>query len=79
MKKIFLALILVFILILSACNYSVVDVKYGFAKAMISLPDGTVIDGKLDSWRDYENSDQIQVVIDGTTYLVHSVNCVLYD
>lgn len=79
MKKIFLALTLVLVLILSACNYQVVDFKYKFGKAMISLPDGTVIDGKLDSWRDYENSDQIQVVIDGTTYLVHSVNCVLYD
>lgn len=79
MKKIFLALILALILILSACNYSVIDVKYSFSNAMISLPDGTIIDGKLDSWRDYENSDQIQVVIDGTTYLVHSVNCVLYD
>ena len=79
MKKIFLALILVLVLILSACNYQVADFKYKFDKAMISLPDGTVIDGKLDSWRDYENSDQIQVTIEGTTYLVHSVNCVLYD
>ena len=79
MKKIFLVLILVLVLILSACNYSVVDLKYNFNKAIISLPNGTVVEGELDSWRDYENSDQIQVTIDGTTYLVHSVNCVLYD
>lgn len=31
----------------------------------------------VSSWKDYEDGDQIQVVIDGTTYLVHSSNIVL--
>lgn len=33
--------------------------------------------GKIESWKDYDDGDQIQVKIDGTTYLVHSVNIVL--
>ena len=35
-----------------------------------------VIDLKLNSWDDYEG-DQLQVKIDGVTYLVHSSNVVL--
>ena len=36
-----------------------------------------IISGTVSSWKDYEDGDQIQVVIDGTTYLVHSSNIVL--
>lgn len=67
------------ILMLAGCNYQPIDVKYNFDKAMIQLPDGSVISGKLDSWRDFEDGDQLQVKIEGSTYLVHSVNCALYD
>lgn len=76
-----LAFLMIFalILMLAGCNYQYIDVKYNFNKAMIQLPDGSVVSGKLDSWRDFEDGDQLQVKIDGTTYLVHSVNCVLYD
>ena len=41
------------------------------------MPDGTVISGKVDKWWDYENSDMVQVEIDGTVYLTHSCNVVL--
>jgi len=58
-------------------NRQIFDTTYRFEKAIISLPDGTVVSGKVDSWRDYEDGDQIQVKIDGTTYLVHSSNIVL--
>jgi len=54
-----------------------VDTTYTFDTAIISLPDGTVVKGEVDSWTDYEDGDQIQVVIDGVTYLVHSTNIVL--
>ena len=53
-------------------NRTLLDVTYTFDRAIISLPDGTIIDGKVQSWTDYEDGDQIQVKIDGTTYLVHS-------
>ena len=58
-------------------NRQIFDTTYRFEKAILSLPDGTVVSGNVDSWRDYEDGDQIQVKIDGTTYLVHSSNIVL--
>ena len=44
---------------------------------ILALPDGSIVSGKIESWKDYDDGDQIQVKIDGTTYLVHSVNIVL--
>lgn len=39
-----------------------------------------MVDGKVESWKDFEDGDQIQVKIDGVTYLVHSSNITLiYD
>ena len=66
---------------LSGCgNKQIFDTTYTFNKAIISLPDGTVVEGRVDSWRDYEDGDQIQVKIDGVTYLVHSSNiCLIAD
>lgn len=79
MKKPLLALILSLLLFaLSACgNKQIFDTTYTFTRAILSLPDGTVISGEVESWRDYDDGDQIQVKIDGVTYLVHSSNCVL--
>lgn len=58
-------------------NKQVFDTTYSFERAILSLPDGTVVEGKVTSWNDYEDGDQIQVKIDGKTYLVHSSNIVL--
>jgi hypothetical protein len=79
MKKI-LAITLISILLvvtLSSCNKQIFDTTYSFDKAIISLPNGDVVKGKIDSWTDYEDGDQIQVKIDGVTYLVHSSDIVL--
>jgi hypothetical protein len=54
-----------------------IDTTFRFDKAIISLPNGQVVEGKIDSWRDYESGDQIQVKVNGTTYLVYSSNIVL--
>lgn len=68
MKKI-LALLLVLLLLLSlaGCNYTVFDITYNFDRAIISLPDGELISGEVEAWTDYEG-DQLQIVIGGTTY-----------
>lgn len=50
---------------------------FSYDNAILALPDGSVISGKIESWKDYDDGDQIQVKIDGTIYLVHSVNIVL--
>lgn len=82
--SLFLALVMVLAIMcgLVACgdspgNKQLFDFTYSFDTAVISLPDGTIVKGKVDSWTDYEDGDQIQVVINGTTYLVHSTNVVL--
>ena len=70
-----LALILVFLM--AGCNKQMVDLTYSYERAVLSLPNGEVIEGKVSSWTDFEDGDQIQVRIDGKTYLVHSSNIVL--
>lgn len=81
MKKI-IAIALVAVLvaglaILAGCNKQMVDLTYSYEYAIISLPNGEVVEGKVSSWTDFEDGDQIQVKIDGKTYLVHSSNIVL--
>lgn len=79
MKKILAILITMLLMatILTGCNKQMIDITYGFDKAIVSLPNGEIIEGKVDSWTDYEDGDQIQVKIDGVIYLVHSSNIVL--
>ena len=63
--------------VLSGCNKQMVDLTYSYEYAIISLPNGEVVEGKVSSWTDFEDGDQIQVRIAGKTYLVHSSNVVL--
>ena len=65
------------VLLMTGCNKQVIDLTYEYSQAQIKMPDGTVIEGKVDSWNDYEG-DQLQVEINGTTYLAHSSNVVLW-
>ena len=63
--------------IFTSCNVQVVDMKYDFDRAIISLPNGKVVEGEVESWKDYDDSDQIQVKIDGVTYYCHHSDVVL--
>jgi hypothetical protein len=75
-----LLLVIVTLLTFSGCgNKQFIDLTYEYDRAIIYLPNGTVIEGEIDSWCDYSDGDQLQVKIDGMTYLVHSTNCVLID
>ena len=65
------------LVICGACNAQVVDTVWKYEKAVIGLPNGDSVSGKVESWCDYENSDMIQVKIDGKTYFTHSMNVVL--
>lgn len=64
---------------LTGCNKQLVDLTYAYDYAIISLPNGDVVEGKVQSWTDFEDGDQIQVKIDGVTYLVHSNSAALID
>lgn len=76
-KMLSMIIMLLMVVTLSGCNKQIFDVTYSFDKAIISLPNGEIVEGEIDSWTDYEDGDQIQVKINGVTYLVHSTDIVL--
>lgn len=79
MKKLVILVIIVALLALTGCNKTLFDTTYNFNYAYINLGD-EVIKGKVDNWTDYEDGDQLQVTIDGVTYLTSAANVVLvYD
>jgi hypothetical protein len=56
-----------------SCNQQIIDTTYTFDRAIIQISNDEVIEIEVASWKDYDDSDQIQVKSkDGTTYLVHS-------
>ena len=81
MKKLIALLLCIIValsvLVLSGCNKQMLDLTYSYEYAIIALPNGEVVEGKVSSWTDYEDGDQLQVKINGKTYLVHSTNVVL--
>lgn len=84
LKKFLLTIALIVLVILGLIfltskiyNKQIVDLTYSYDYAIILMPDGTVVKGKVQSWTDFEDGDQIQVKIDGKVYLTHSMNVVL--
>lgn len=83
MNKIkFIALLLVLVialtLVLSGCNAQFVDTVWSYKEAYIRLYDGKYVHGNVVSWKDWEDSDVIQVTLDnGNTYYSHASNIVL--
>ena len=55
MRKIFMvgASAAASVLLMTGCNKQVIDLTYEYSQAQIKMPDGTVIEGKVDSWNDY--------------------------
>ena len=72
-------LIIVSVLTLTSCNYQVMDLTYSYDYAIIKLQNGKIVEGKVQQWRDYDDGEQLQVKIDGVTYLTNSFNCTLID
>ena len=58
-------------------NQSWFDTTYSFERVQIAMPDGHYIEGDVESWQDYENSDVVQVKVNGKVYLTHYMNVVL--
>lgn len=73
-----IALLVAMLFTLCACgNRDHWDTVYTYDTVIVQLADGSVVKGKCQSWRDYEDGDMMQVKVDGKTYLVHSMNCSL--
>jgi hypothetical protein len=82
MKKIaIVALIIVLCLTLTACqigNRKIgIDTTQTFRWAIIQMGNGELIEGPVDSWRDFDESDVVQITIKGVTYLTHYANAIL--
>lgn len=60
-------------------NRQLIDMKYRFDRAIIRLPNGEIVEGKVSSWLDYSDSDVVQITISGHTYLTHYANVCLID
>ena len=74
-KKFIIAVLVASCLILGGCgNKDLFDTVYNYDYAIIQLPNGEIIEGKVEKWADYEDGDQLQIKIDGVIYLVHSNN-----
>ncbi|MBQ6375201.1 MAG: hypothetical protein IJJ45_12040 [Clostridia bacterium] len=58
-------------------NRSLIDTKYRFDYAIIRLPNGETVEGKVSSWTDFSDSDVVQITIKGKTYLTSYVNACL--
>ena len=76
MKK--LLLLITTCVVLTGCigNHEIVDLTHQFDYVIFQLPNGEIIEGELEGWTDYEG-EQLQVRVDGKTYVVSSYNCVL--
>lgn len=64
MKRKYLIFLLLIGFVLTGCgNKKLIDFTNTFEYAQIRLPDGQIIKGKVDKWRDYEG-EQLQITID---------------
>lgn len=71
------AIIICFVISLTACNAQIIDTTYKFDYAYVSLGDDLWIEGEVQSWAEWDDTDMVQVKIDGITYYTHSSNVVL--
>ena len=81
MKKI--ALIIFLVIILVSCtgcyNKQLFDTTYHYDRAIVYLPNGEIVEGRVSSWTDLSDGDSIQVKINGKMYLTHLCNVCLID
>ncbi len=88
-KKLWITLIVVCVVLVGAFsvyweathgNRQLVDLRNRFDYAVIRLPNGESVEGKVTSWLDYNDSDVVQIRMDGKTYLTHYSNvCLIGD
>ena len=70
-------IIIISIICFRGCNKQLIDLNYEFNYAIIQLPTGTIKEGKIKSWKDYDG-EQLQVTFtDGEVHLTSSTRCEL--
>lgn len=71
MKKVFVVILLLVVMCTGCGNKQIIDTTWKYDRAIIQLPNGEIVDGKVESWSDYDG-EQLQIKINGVTYLVNS-------
>ena len=80
------ALIIFLAMILISCagchNMQSVDMACHYDRAIIYLPNGEIVEGRVSSWTSWTSfgdGGAVQIKIDGKTYLTHVCNVCLID
>ncbi len=82
MKRVVLLVIFLVIILVSCTgcyNKQLFDATYHYDRAIVHLPNGEIVEGRVSSWTDFDDGDSIQVKIDGKMYLTHISNVCLID
>lgn len=82
MKRVVLLVIFLVIILISCTgcyNKQLFDVTYHYDRAIIYLPNGEIVEGRVSSWTDFSDGDSIQVKINGKMYMTHISNVCLID
>lgn len=80
MKRVVLLVIFLVIILVSCTgcyNKQLFDTTYHYDRAIVKLPNGEIVEGRVISWTDFDDGDSIQVKIDGKMYLTHISNVCL--
>lgn len=62
MKKLIILVVLTMVMLTGCGNYDLFDTNYTYNKAIIKLPDSTVVNVDIKQWKDYDggtNSNHI--------------------
>lgn len=54
-----------------------IDMTHTFRWGIIQLGNGELIEGEVTAWRDFSESDVVQLTINDITYLTHYSNVIL--
>lgn len=85
MKRVVLLVIFLVIILVSCTgcyNKQPFDETHDYDRAIIYLPNGEIVEGRVSSWTSWTSfgdSGAVQIKIDGKTYLTHICNVCLID
>ena len=83
MKKIIVLILVLIVCAACFCACTIgnrqigIDMTHTFQWGIIQLGNGELIEGEVTAWRDFNESDVVQLTINNITYLTHYSNVIL--
>ena len=68
-----LLVVAMMLMFLTGCNRQVIDTTFSYDNAILALPDGSVISGKIESWKDYRYSIRYGELIALNTHMIQKL------